>query len=195
MENSDLSQKIPHIFEELDPWLSLILVLIYEHLQGHNSRWKTYFDILPTQFDTLMFWEDVELEELQGSAVRQKIGKESADVMFRESILPVIRQQETLFFPPGSAQVSEEHMMALAHRMGSTIMAYAFDLEKSESQVEVDEDGYATEDEDEMLPKGMVPMADMLNSNAIFNVCCLSPGLWNFPYLDHRLAFSTAKRH
>ena len=29
-----------------------------------------------------------------------------------------------------------------------------------------DEDGYVSEDEDEALPKGMVPMADMLNADA-----------------------------
>jgi len=170
VENSDLSTKAAQVFEDLDPWLSLILVLIYEHLKGHTSRWKPYFDVLPAHFDTLMFWRNAELDELQASAVRAKIGKASADETFRRSLLPVIRQHENLFFSPGSALVSEDDMMALAHRMGSTIMAYAFDLEKSEAQVEVDEDGYATEDEDEMLPKGMVPMADMLNSNAFFNV-------------------------
>ena len=52
--------------------------------------------------------------------------------------------------------------------MGSTIMAYAFDLEKS-SQSKNEEDGWEEDSEDgegAALPKGMVPMADMLNADA-----------------------------
>ncbi len=60
-----------------DPWLDLI----YE---GHgvqylprqeNSAWKTYFKVLPHTFDTLMFWSQSELNELQASAVKDKVGK------------------------------------------------------------------------------------------------------------------------
>ncbi|KAK5020501.1 Ribosomal lysine N-methyltransferase 4, partial [Cryomyces antarcticus] len=43
-------------------------------------------------------------------------------------------------------------------------MAYAFDLEKSDNENEKDEEGFAEEEEDEWLPKGMVPLADMLNA-------------------------------
>jgi SET domain-containing protein 6 len=54
--------------------------------------------------------------------------------------------------------------------MGSLIMAYAFDIEKSETEEEDDVDendeSYMTDDEDEQLPKGMVPLADLLNADA-----------------------------
>lgn len=65
--------------------------MIYEHLQGPRSKWKPYFDVLPETFDTLMFWSNAELSELQGSAVLQKIGKIEADKTFRKEILPRIQ--------------------------------------------------------------------------------------------------------
>ncbi len=64
---------------------------------------------------------------------------------------------------------SDRCLMELSHRMASTCMAYAFDLEKNESDAELNEEGYATEEEDEVLAKAMIPMADMLNADAIFN--------------------------
>lgn len=34
-----------------------------------DSLWKPYFDIMPRQFDSLMFWDESELKELEGCAV------------------------------------------------------------------------------------------------------------------------------
>lgn len=166
--NSSLSTTLPQIFEDLDPWASLIVTMIFEYLRGHQSPWKPYFDILPTSFDTLMFWSDAELAELQASAVTQKIGKDSANQLFNETIIPLIRRHSAAFFAdPTTAQgVSNDDLLALAHRMGSTIMAYAFDIESDAGAKEVDEDGYASDDDDDALPKGMVPLADMLNADA-----------------------------
>jgi SET domain-containing protein 6 len=65
--------------------------MIYEHLRGVKSLWKLYFDILPNEFNSLMFWTGEELEELRGSAVLGKIGRESTDAGFRESLIPVIK--------------------------------------------------------------------------------------------------------
>ncbi|KAJ9627206.1 Ribosomal lysine N-methyltransferase 4 [Taxawa tesnikishii (nom. ined.)] len=154
-----------------DPWMSLILVLIYEHLRGSASPWKPYFDILPSSFDTLMFWTEDELAELQASAVRQKIGKAGADEAFEERVWGFVQSHSDLF--PG---LRKEEVMALAHRMGSTIMAYAFDIEKEPSKQEQDEEGYISDEEDEMLPKGMVPLADMLNADADRNNARLEYG-------------------
>ncbi|KAF2811482.1 SET domain-containing protein [Mytilinidion resinicola] len=169
VENSQLSKKAPSLFIELDPWLSLIVVMIYEYLQGPNSIWKPYFDILPTEFDTLMFWTEEELAELHASAVREKIGKKDADKTFEEILVPLIRQNADTFFPGANVHPTDLDLVTLAHRMGSTIMAYAFDIEPVESGKEADEDGYVSEDEEEALPKGMVPLADMLNADADWN--------------------------
>lgn len=169
VENSALSVKLREALQGLDPWASLILVMIYEYLQGANSPWESYFDVLPTEFNTLMFWSEDELAELQASAVRGKIGKEGADNLFKETVIPIIRENEKVFFPEEIRRnyaLSDADLLVLAHRMGSTIMAYAFDIEPVESNKEVDEEGYASEEDDEALPKGMVPLADMLNADA-----------------------------
>jgi SET domain-containing protein 6 len=144
--------------------------MIYEYLQGPRSIWKPYFDILPTEFDTCMFWSEEELAELQASAVRSKIGKEGADKTFEEILVPLIRQHAASVLPEELREnVSNADLVNLAHRMGSTIMAYAFDIEPVKVAKEVDEDGYVSEDEEEALPKAMVPLADMLNADADLN--------------------------
>ena len=65
--------------------------MIYEFLRGAESRWKPYFDILPNEFNSLMFWSKEELEELKGSAVLGKIGREITDAGFRGSLIPIIK--------------------------------------------------------------------------------------------------------
>lgn len=146
--------------------------MLYEYLNGNASNWSAYFGVLPTQFNTLMFWTEDELAELQASSVVDKVGKESADEMFLEQLVPVIQEFSELFFAgdPRAKQKAEEMRspasLELMHKMGSLIMAYAFDIESSAPPKNIDEDGYASEEEDEALPKGMVPLADMLNADA-----------------------------
>ncbi|CAK4030974.1 Ribosomal lysine N-methyltransferase 4 [Lecanosticta acicola] len=148
-----------------DPWLSLIVGMVLEYLKGSDSPWKPYFDILPENFDTLMFWNDTELEYLEGSTVVNKIGKDGADSTFEEQLIPTIAQIAASLQLSNARSTPE--LMALCHRMGSTIMAYAFDLEKPSDQTKNEEDGWEEdEEEQEILPKGMVPMADMLNADA-----------------------------
>jgi len=138
--------------------------MIYEYGRTSSSNWKPYFDVLPSSFDTLIYWSPTELEELQASAVVKKIGKKEADEMFEEKIWPIVQSQPALFGLQEDSS-TKDVVVQLAHRMGSLIMAYAFDIESSEPK-EADEEGYATEDEDEDLPKGMVPLADILNADA-----------------------------
>ncbi|KAI5365138.1 putative SET domain, rubisco LSMT, substrate-binding domain superfamily [Septoria linicola] len=161
-ETSDLPANVR---KEIDhPWLSLILVMVYEYLKSTDSSWKPYFDLLPEQFDSLMFWSDDELQLLEGSAVVEKIGKETADSTFSEQLIPIIAQHADVFKTGGR---SNDELLALCHRMGSTIMAYAFDLEKPESeQSQRDEEEWEEDEESATLPKGMVPLADMLNADA-----------------------------
>lgn len=187
MLTSELPKRIPQIFEDStaeledneadeegvggppDSWVSLILIMIYEYLQGEQSRWKPYFDILPEEFDTLMFWSGQELDELQASAMTSKIGKDEADNMFRAKVLPTIQEHADVFYSTGARKLSEDELLALAHRMGSAIMAYAFDLENDEEEEPEDQDEWV-EDKDGKLMMGMVPMADILNADAEFNV-------------------------
>lgn len=144
-----------------DPWLSLIVVMVLEYLDGPQSRWQPYFDVLPESFDSLMFWSDAELQCLEGSTVVDKIGKEGADAVFSEQLIPVIGKINK------NISLSNEDLLRLCHRMGSTIMAYAFDLEKSSDQAKSDEEEWEEDsDAGATLPKGMVPLADMLNADA-----------------------------
>lgn len=185
VQTSDLPSKIPNVFDldaapaddnapQQDSWSSLILIIIYEFLRGEQSLWKPYFDVLPERFDTPMFWSDAELSELQASATRGKVGKAEAEDMFRANILPIIRQNPGLFLSSG--EKTDDELIRLAHRMGSTIMAYAFDLENEDDRDEDDSDGWV-EDRDGKSLMGMVPMADILNADAEFNVSILD----NYP--------------
>lgn len=162
VENSSLPVELKEVE---DPWLSLIIAMIYEYQRGGESIWKPYFDILPTHFDTLMFWSESELEALQGSAVVEKIGKKSADEAFKTKVIPLVRQHASAFRLEGT---SDEELLSLCHRMGSTIMAYAFDLERpNDAPSKSEEDGWEEDDEESgVLPKGMVPFADTLNADA-----------------------------
>lgn len=181
VETSDLSKKLPRVFDlpdgdadndidQHDPWTSLILVMIYEYLQGNASRWKPYFDVLPQTFDTPLFWSESELRELQGTCLTaEKIGKGESDEMLRKRVVKTVQANSKIFFPTGAALLSEAELLALAHRMGSTVMAYAFDLDNANEESEDEEDGWV-EDRDGKTMLGMVPMADILNANAEFNV-------------------------
>lgn len=155
-----------------DSWTSLILIMIYEYLRGDASPWKPYLEVLPTEFETLMFWSQDQLRQLQASSVLAKVGREEADSMIRTKILPVVQEHADVFYAGAAAKLGEEELLALAHRMGSTIMAYAFDLDKDEDEEKggEDEDDEWVEDREGKTMMGMVPMADILNADAEFNV-------------------------
>lgn len=188
-----------------DSWTTLILILMHEHLRGAASPWKPYLDVLPASladFSTPMFWSPEELAELQASPVAGKVGRDEAERMIRRKILPVIAAHEDLFYPAAAPaatddpdqegktnvnnnRLSEDDLVRLAFRMGSVIMAYAFDLEKDDDdddeaaarrQAETGEADDDDEDDDEWVEDregktmlGMVPMADILNADASFN--------------------------
>lgn len=117
-----------------------------------------------------MFWSGEEIAELQASSVVQRIGRDEADEMIAAKIVPVVRANEAVFFPDGKV-LGDEELVELARRMGSTIMAYAFDLEKEEDEEppEGEEEDEWVEDREEKTELGMVPMADVLNADAEFN--------------------------
>ncbi|KAH6878527.1 SET domain-containing protein RMS1 [Alternaria rosae] len=181
VETSELPGKLPEVFdafvggegddekEPLDSWTSLILVMMYEHLQGDASHWKPYLDVLPHTFDTPIFWSEAELKELEGTCLTaEKVGKQQSDDMLRSRVVPVIEQNPAIFYTEGAPRSSSEELLDLAHRMGSIIMSYAFDLDNKDEESDNEEDGWV-EDRDGTTPLGMVPMADILNANADFN--------------------------
>ncbi len=151
-------------------WPPLIVTIIYEYLRRQESPWHPYFRVLPTAFDTLMFWNDAELAELQASAVVDKIGKAQAEATWKETIIPVMLAHPELFpvFVVSDTERTAELIM-LAHMPGSLIMAYAFDIDRDDEQDGPrnagSDDEFEEDDEEEPL-QGMVPFADMLNADA-----------------------------
>lgn len=189
VENSTLSRTSPDFFDraeaslverrgssddnddlplELDPWLKLIITLVYEFLHLNTSPWRPYLEVLPKTFETPMFWDETELLELQASPLLRRIGRHSAEEAFRKFVLPILDENADLFFDAIEQRPTDDGLIALMHRIGSTIMAYAFDLEKDDEDEQDGEDGWTEDREGQVL--GMVPMADMLNADAEFNV-------------------------
>ncbi|KOS16992.1 Ribosomal N-lysine methyltransferase 4 [Escovopsis weberi] len=150
------------------PWPLMIMILMSEFFQDQRSRFLPYIEVLPGAFETPMFWTEEELAQLQASPTRSKIGKDAAEHMFREKIVPFIRKHEHGF--EGSERWSDEELVSLAHRMGSTLMSYAFDFDR-DAEPERDEDEEWEEDAEHEAQStmGMVPMADILNADAEFN--------------------------
>ncbi|KAF1813298.1 SET domain-containing protein [Eremomyces bilateralis CBS 781.70] len=169
-ENSKLVQDHRAVIEDFndEPWAMLILAMTYEYFRGRDSPWFPYLSILPTEFNTLMYWSDHELAELRGSTVLQRIGKKQADEDFLGRMIPLMLQHAEVFFnvqPGEPIPMMPDHLLALLHQFASTIMAYAFDLASPETG-EADEDGYVSDPDEADCPKGLVPMADMLNADA-----------------------------
>ena len=153
-------------------WLPLIVSIVYEYLRGAASPWHSYFNVLPTTFDSLMFWSKTELETLQASAVTSKIGRDQAEETWRATIIPLMLAWSHYFPVVGQNDAEKTtELIKLAHMAGSLIMAYAFDIDRGDGKKEndnVSEDEFEEDDEDEPL-KGMVPFADMLNADADLN--------------------------
>jgi len=193
VETSELAQRLPELFKDVPDtdtsnptledddaatdlptsWLNLILILLYETFHHPTSKWAPYLSVVPStpsQFDTLMFWTQNELAELQASAMPSKIGKDSANRMFKERIIPIVKKHADIFYPSDAQQLSDEELLPRCHAIGSLIMSYAFDLQPDEDEDAEDdnEDGWV-EDQSKPSTMGMVPMADMLNADAEFN--------------------------
>jgi SET domain-containing protein 6 len=153
-----------------DPWTSLLLALLLESARAAKgeSGWQAYLDILPSQasqFNTLMFWTASELDQLQASSVRDKIGRAGAEAKFR-ALAPRIRENRDVFgFAAIPDSQLEEELVKRCHVLASLIMAYAFDVQQYPRSSQPDDDGYVTDEEDQDLPKAMVPLADLLNAD------------------------------
>lgn len=207
VETSDLTKQIPDLFnhassivdkddpedQDLDAtpsdlptsWLNLILILLHESLR-QPSKWQPYLSILPStpqEFNSLMFWDPTELSALQASAMPTKIGRDSADKIFRTRILPLVKQHAPIFYgtTDSTTYLSDETLLTTCHVVGSLIMSYAFDLQPDEdddnssdaasttSQASQSNNDGWTEDRSKPPTMGMIPMADMLNADAEFN--------------------------
>ena len=120
---------------ETGTWPPLILTILYEYLRGKESPWYPYFQVLPTSFDSLMFWNDAELEALQASAVLMKIGREQAEETWKQTLIPLMLTNPDLFPIACHDDLQKTtELVRLAHMAGSLIMAYAFDIDRDDQE-------------------------------------------------------------
>lgn len=168
VETGSLGQSDSKILEslrtEVGHWEGLILTILYElNYLKENSKWWPYLQILPNSFDTLVYWEDDELEKLQPSTVLDRLGKDSSRDMY-VSILELIDRYD---LKDKIKEVSFEQFK----RVASCIMAYSFDKDleddsedEDEEEEEEDAEQHNTIESDESI-KSMVAVADILNSD------------------------------
>lgn len=151
--------------------------MIYEDGKEMTSKWWPYLNVLPKDFDTLIYWSPSELAELQGSSVVEKIGRDDADQKFKATLLPLVKEFHDVFGAHAKAFGSsgaQSLLLALAHRMATLIMAYGFDLELNLDPEEYEDEHVVLEGDVESqsdleLEKCMVPLADMLNADGHLN--------------------------
>ncbi|KZT29157.1 SET domain-containing protein [Neolentinus lepideus HHB14362 ss-1] len=175
-------------------WVGLILCMMWEEAQGPASKWSGYLATLPTVFNTPMFWCEEDTEELKGTAVIDKIGKEDTEKDYHGRLIPCLHSRPDLFLPE---QLSSCYSLERYHIHGSRILSRSFHVEKlegegSDESAEVDRDDMMAtdeapqlidpddagnggdrsaeaedsdeEDEEDVGDVAMVPMADMLNA-------------------------------
>ncbi|KAG7098312.1 hypothetical protein E1B28_000273 [Marasmius oreades] len=154
--------------------------MMWETAQGSSSRWAEYLDTLPTRFDTPMFWNAEELDELKGTSIIERLGKEDAERNYIEKVLPALKSRPDMFAPES---LSVHYTLEQYHIMGSRILSRSFDVERWDSEDDavnetantsagsaMDVDGPAEreatpeEEEEDTVDVSMVPMADLLNA-------------------------------
>ena len=168
---SSLKSVLPEL-DSLDEWMQLILVMLFEN-QRPSSPWREYLsssrewevlltvDILPQHFDTPMFWTEQELQELEGTEILPRIGKQKSEEQYTQQLLPVITSHPDLFD-------REKCDINAFHRMGSLVLAYSFGSTTSSNDNDND-DNSEDEDQETEAQIAMVPLADMLNADPLKN--------------------------
>ncbi|PPQ66331.1 hypothetical protein CVT26_011162 [Gymnopilus dilepis] len=121
-------------------WSGLILCLMWEAARGAESKWAPYFEIMPTKFDTPMFWNEEDMAELKGTSVVDKLGKDLAEKDYHEKIVPAIQSRPDLF-PPES--LATHYSLEVYHMMGTRVLSRSFTLAEEEVEDEDEDDHHA----------------------------------------------------
>lgn len=153
-----------------------------------QMSWGPYLSILPSSFDTPMFWTDSEVEELKGTSIPNKIGKEEATAGYVEKVRPYIEQHAKIFLGTlanEAGALEKYYSLEQFHIMGSRILSRSFhvkngknkddrgngdrsgegDGENGEGDDSSDDSDEEGAEEDESIDNiSMIPMADMLNA-------------------------------
>ncbi|KAK6349660.1 hypothetical protein TWF696_005938 [Orbilia brochopaga] len=172
--NGALIQRAPALADR-SQWPAMILTVMYEYSLP-DSKWRAYLDSLPREFDTLMYWTDDELRELEGSAVLGKIGKQEALILYQAEVMVFVEAHKDLF-------EGIDMSLETFHRVGSWIMAFASDLDKpddSRNPQDAMDDDDDEDDDDERFDslntyKALVPFANLIPGDCELANCEFSP--------------------
>lgn len=115
-------------------------------------EWGPYFDVMPTTFDTPMFWKERDLRELKGTSIPDKLGREEAEAAYFQIALPFICSHAELFLIGGQADrkgdarddqdlIARHYSLDKFHVMGSLLLSRAFHLKGPNASNEGDKDG------------------------------------------------------
>ncbi|KAF8837690.1 SET domain-containing protein [Paxillus ammoniavirescens] len=150
-------------------WVGLILCIMWEDAWAHeraadgdsedktktDAKWAPYIRTLPSTFDTPMFWNAEELEELKGTAVIDKIGRDDAERAYWESVVPAIKTSPVLF-PP--SHHDKWYTLDAYHCAGSRILSRSFTVSRwtndGEGEGEGDHEGEGADDAEEEEASG-----------------------------------------
>ncbi|KAI9188814.1 Ribosomal lysine N-methyltransferase 4 [Blastocladiella emersonii ATCC 22665] len=141
-------------------WAPVILAVLYELAFADTSKFKPYFDILPSTLDTPIFWTASELALLEGTDVVRRMAKEESDSMYHSLLLPVVRQHvpenDWPRFSIDRFYFAASLLMAYGFHPGHIPGVHSAPTEEDESDDE-------EEEEEDALPI-LVPLADTLNA-------------------------------
>ncbi|KAL8276921.1 hypothetical protein RQP46_010649 [Phenoliferia psychrophenolica] len=161
----------------LGGWSPLILIMMYERSRPADPAafpptWAPYFALLPApnSFDSLMFWSEDELAELEGSTVLGKVGREEAEEEWRDVVWPFVLKHRAVLMPGGGSdeELGARFGLEMFHYCGTLILSRSFHVETGMSREDSDEEDSDDEDEEkeDVGDVAMVPMADILNAKS-----------------------------
>ncbi|CAO1614446.1 unnamed protein product [Parajaminaea phylloscopi] len=157
---------------------------------GLQQKWGPYLQIMPRDFSSMpMFWSKQDLQELKGTSVVERVGREEADAEYRDNVKPFILAHGAVFFGPAEqpdnfAELLDKHYsLEDFHIHGSRILSRSFHVERHSASsadtahgeqsdgVTTGHDGDDSDSEDgqdeheDTQDISMVPLADLLNAS------------------------------
>ena len=169
VQTSQLVKDHPTVSDDLmnglGHWEGLILCLFYEmFVIKKGSKWWAYLKVFPapTELQSLIYWTDEELQQLQPSLILERIGRDKSLKMFN-SLLKYIKDNQTIINISVGSFTWETFVY-----VASIIMAYSFDVENpefGEIQDDFNEDEQDSNIQNDNFMKSMIPLADTLNSD------------------------------
>ncbi|PWY98325.1 SET domain-containing protein [Testicularia cyperi] len=142
-----------------------------------QQAWTPYFDIMPVEFSTPMFWGSDDLEHLRSTSIADKIARDEAEADYYTKALPFIRAYGRVFFSQSQdgqhdaastsrdvevdvdAEIAKWYSLDTYHVMGSRILSRSFHVKARRKAVdgktvdmdEDDDDGDGDQSEAEIL--------------------------------------------